>query len=205
MSDPDLDTQTIEKAKISQLIADWGMWRDAGDWDRLRSTYTADATMATSWMDGTAADFIDGCRQIDAGSSGGFSAQHLIGASTIDINGKRASAATRVSVLIRLSVHGIESDLTAIGRFHDLLLRTGPNWRIRRRVPVFDKDFVRPVNPAATLHLDEKELSGFPAAYRFLCYVESGRGMKINPNLPAPNSPAISELYAQARAWVDGK
>ena len=204
MTEADLTAEAIEKLKISQLMATWGIWRDGGDWDGLRTTYTADATMVTSWFDGTAATFIDVSAQMLAETSDRISTQHLIGGSAIEIFGTRATAETRMSVLIRLLVHGIESDVTAVGRFHDLLLRTGPYWQIRRRVAVFEKDSVQAVDPAATLRLEKSQLVRYPPAYRCCCYVMAANGIKINPNLPVPNSPSMNALYAQARTWLTG-
>jgi hypothetical protein len=203
MSASDHDTQVLEKAKISQVIASWGIWRDSGAWDKLRTTYTPDGTMAVSWFDGPAKDFIDGCVRMFAQESDRINSQHLIGASAIELHGDRAVAETRITILVRLSVHDIESDVTAIARFHDLFLRTGSLWQIKRRVAIFDKDSVRPVDPAAVLRLDETQLRRYPAAYRYCGYVLGAKGMQINPDLPAPNSAALQALYARAQTWLE--
>jgi ketosteroid isomerase-like protein len=202
VTDPGVEHEVLEKAKISQLMANWAAWRDCGDWARLRTTYTPDATMVTSWFDGTATAFIDSSEKMFATASGRLATYHLIGASSIEVRGDRGTAETRMSVLIRLPVHGIDSDVTAIGRFHDQLLKTEMRWQIQRRVAVFDKDSLHPVDPSVTLRLDQTQLTQYPEAYRFCCYALASRGLKINTNLPAPNAFSMNSLYAESRAWL---
>lgn len=41
--------EVLDKLRIAQLMQNWGTWREAGDWERLRGCYTPDATMVTTW------------------------------------------------------------------------------------------------------------------------------------------------------------
>jgi len=199
-----IDSATLEdKTNISMLIQAWGIWRDSGAWAKLRSVYTPDAVMAVSWFDGTASDFVDGCERMFLNPANPISSQHLIGASVIEVNGIRAVAETRTSILIRLPVHDIEADVTAIGRFYDLLRKDEGVWRIRKRVAIFDKDSMQAVDPTKMLAVDSKQLYSYPPAYRCCAYVLEARGgMTINVGLPAPGSASLAALYEEGRAWL---
>ena len=48
------DTQSIER-----LIRAWALWRDTRQWDLLRTCYWPGARVRTTWLDGTAEDFIE--------------------------------------------------------------------------------------------------------------------------------------------------
>ena len=49
------------------------------------------------------------------------------------------------------------------------------------------------------------ELAKYPEGYRHLAYLQAGAGERISPHLPTPNSAALAKLYADGRAWLDGK
>ena len=195
----------LDKAEISQLIASWGILRDTYVWDKLRDCWTDDGVIAVTWFDGTADAFVEGCKPMAVDKDNKITSQHVITGSAVDINEDRAVAETRILILVRLRVDKIWCDVTAVARFYDLLLRTATGWKIRRRVAVFDKDCIAPVNPADRLELDEARLNSFPEAYRCCGYMLSQRGMQINMNLPAPDSPALEKLYADGVDWLAGR
>lgn len=202
---PAVPAQTIlDKAEIGQLIASWGILRDTYQWGRLRACWTDDGLIAVSWFDGTADDFVEGCKPMAVDRDNMITSQHVITGSAIEVNGDRALADTRILILVRLRVDGIWSDVSAVARFYDLLRRTEDGWKIRRRVAVFDKDSIAPVNPADRLQPDETVLNSFPEPYRYCGYMLSQRGMQINMHLPTPGSPALEKLYADGVVWLSG-
>lgn len=195
----------LDTAEISQLIASWGILRDTYVWDKLRDCWTEDGTIAVSWFDGTADAFVESCKPMAIDVDNKITSQHVITGSAVNVSGDRAVAETRILILARLRVDGIWCDVTAVARFYDLLRRTDKGWKIKRRVAVFDKDSIAPVDPAERLELDQQRLGSFPEAYRCCGYMLSGRGMQINMNLPAPGSAALERLYADGAAWLAGK
>ncbi|MBA2933477.1 nuclear transport factor 2 family protein [Sphingomonas sp. CGMCC 1.13654] len=202
---PTDDTQAIlDKAAIGQLIAAWGILRDTYAWEKLRDCWTDDGRIAVSWFDGTADEFVAGCKPMAVDRDNQIASQHVITGGSIDVAGDRAVAETRILILVRLKVDGIWSDVTAVARFYDLLLRTTAGWKIRRRVAIFDKDFIAPANPSDRLELDQARLEIYPEAYRCCGYMLSQRGMEINMDLPAPGSPALDRLYAEGADWLAG-
>ena len=55
--------ELLDKLRIAQLVQSWGTWRYARNWERLRTCYTPDATMVTTWYDGPASGFVDASAQ----------------------------------------------------------------------------------------------------------------------------------------------
>jgi hypothetical protein len=41
---------------IRDLVANWAIWRDAGDWDRFATVWQDDGVMMATWFQGPAAD-----------------------------------------------------------------------------------------------------------------------------------------------------
>ena len=189
----------LEHVRIAELLTGWGYWRDTCNWARLAACYTSDAQMLTTWFSGTASDFIAASQRMAAKGS---NLQHYIGTPIIDINQDRATAATRIQLMVRAQIDGVPVDATCYGRFHDRLVKQGGIWRIQRRVPVYEKDAICAVHPEGVLKLDINRLQAFPPHYQFLAYLQSLGGATITPDLPAPNSPAERQLFKDDEAWL---
>lgn len=189
----------LDRSAITQVVNDWGLARDTGRWDQLRSFYTHDATMHTTWFVGTAAEFVE--RSMDAAKKGAR-AQHFIGAATIELQGDKAIAETRMILLARGMLEGVEVDVTCYGRFYDWFVKLDGEWRIRQRVPIYEKDRLEAVDPGAIIKLNQEELARNPDGYRHLAYMQSRGGAAITAGLPTPNSAALARLYAEGAAWL---
>ena len=50
MSDP-----TADRLAIRDLVENWAVWRDAGDWERFRTVWHPDGRMMATWFQGPAA------------------------------------------------------------------------------------------------------------------------------------------------------
>jgi hypothetical protein len=196
---PDPLAELIDRAEITRLVNDWGLFRDTGRWDRLRALFAPGATMHTTWFAGPAEEFVE--RSI-AAAARGARAQHFIGAATIELAGDRAIAETRMILMLRATVADIPVDVTCYGRFYDQLARTAAGWRIAKRVPIYEKDRLDPLEPGRIVPLDTAVLAGFAEGYRHLAYVQSLGGATLTPGLPTPNSPEESALHAEGTAWL---
>lgn len=190
-----------DELAIRRVVQNWALWRDTGAWESLRGCYAPGARVQTTWMTGTAEEFI-------AASMAGFGkpqaprATHSIGASTIRIAGDRALAETRMILLVRGMLDGVEVDATAWGRFVDWFARRDGGWVIERRHSIHEKDRLDPVDPAARLVLDTARLEQFPYGYRHLAYLQSSGGAKITPDLALHNTPSQEALYKASREWL---
>ena len=192
----------LEKASICELLQDWALWRDVGNWSALRGAFAPGASIRTTWFDGAAAEFVDASIRM---SSGAARAQHFIGASSVQVNGARALAETRVILLVRAPLDGILADATCYGRFVDRLVKIDDHWLIESRVPVYEKDTIIAVDPATSLTLDPAVLARFPAPYRHLAYLQSAGGASIVLGLPLPGSAEQAKLTSDGQAWLAGE
>lgn len=191
----------LDRAAITQVVQDWGLARDTGRWEQLRSFHTPDGQVQTTWFVGSASEFVERSRQAAAA---GAKVQHFIGAATIELIGERAVAETRMMLQVRAAVHGVQVDVTCFGLFHDLFLREAGGWRIHQRVPVYEKDRIDTLVPGEVLQLDAERLEALPEGCRHLTYVQSQGGAQITPDLPVPGSAALVRLYAQGLIWLSG-
>ena len=189
----------VERAAICEVLQNWGMWRDRGNWDALRSVYAPDATMQTTWMDGPAADFVDVSQRMSAGPA---RAQHHIGVPIVKMNGSRAVAQTRITILVRGPLSGIEVDATCYGWFVDRMVKLDGKWLIQSRAPIYEKDTLVAVDPGVTLKLDAEVLAGYPANYKHMAYMQSIVGAPINLGLPMPGSKEQDQLLRDCDEWL---
>lgn len=201
MTNPSQDAlqRLLEQAAIGEVLQNWGLWRDRCDWDALRSLYAPGATMQTTWLDGSAADFVDISQRMSAGAT---RAQHYIGTPIVKMNGPCAVAQTRITILVRGALDGVAVDALCHGWFVDRLVKTDGQWLIKSRVPLYEKDTLAAVDPGATLTLDPALLASFPAAYKHMAYVQSVVGAPVNLKLPLPGSPEQDKVLQDCDAWL---
>jgi len=188
-----------DAAAIREVVENWVLWRDAGDWERFADVWHADAIMSATWFHGTAAEFIAASRE---GFERGVMILHSLGGFTCDIAGDRAIAQTKMSIMQRAPVDGVLVDVTCTGRFYDFFERRAGRWKIARRQPIYEKDRLDPVDPAASLTLDAALLEQFPAGYRHLAYVQAKNGFTVRTGLPGLRGPEVEQLYADGRRWL---
>ena len=57
----------------------------------------------------------------------------------------------------RAPVHDVVCDVVCTGRFYDFLEKRQGKWGIVRRQPIYEKDRLDPVDPAAVIRLDAEK------------------------------------------------
>jgi len=197
-----MDSALIERQRIREVVENWAVWRDAGDWERFRSVWHPDGTMMATWFQGPAERFIELSRE---GWSKGVSILHFLGGSSIDVAGDRAIAQTKMTISQRAQVDAIACDVVCTGRFYDFFEKRGDVWAIVLRQPIYEKDRIDPVDPGASLRLDTKLLDEFPEGYRHLAYVQTRIGFTVKRDMPTLQGPEVQRLYARGAAWLAGK
>jgi hypothetical protein len=197
MIDPNLPDQTA----IRDLIENWAIWRDAGHWERFATVWHDDGWMSATWFQGPAADFI---RVTQEGWSKGVSILHFLGGTSIDIVGNRATAQTKMTISQRGPVHGVECDVVCTGRFFDFLEKREDKWGLVLRQPIYEKDRIDPVDPAAVLRLDQAKLKTYPEGYRHLAYIQEEIGYDVKRDMPGLKGAEVEKLYKQGRDWLGG-
>ncbi len=196
-----MDDETLDRLAIRTLVESWAVWRDAGDWERFRSVWHDDGRMMATWFQGTADEFIAVSR---AGFEKGVNILHFLGGHSADLKGNRAVAQTKMTISQRAVVLDVVVDVVCTGRFYDLLEKRAGRWGMVLRQPIYEKDRMDPVDPAATLSLDRTLLERFPEGYRHLAYLQTSIGFTVKPNMPGLKGPEVQALYARGRAWLDG-
>jgi SnoaL-like domain len=191
-----------DRLAIRDLIENWAVWRDAGDWERFRTVWHDDGRMMATWFQGPAEDFIRVSRE---GFERGVSILHFLGGQSIDVSGERAISQTKMTISQRADVHGVTCDVVCTGRFYDFVEKRGGEWRIVLRQPIYEKDRLDPLDPAAQLELDHELLERFPVGYRHLAYVQSTIGFDVKPDMPGLIGPEVERLYRQGASWLAGR
>jgi hypothetical protein len=189
------------EAEIRGVVQDWVLWRDSGDWTRFATVWHEQGHMSATWFQGSATEFIEASR---AGAEHGLNVLHLLAGTSVDVVGERAIAQSRMSILQRTSVDGVEVDVTCVGRFYDFFSHDDHGWRIRRRQPIYEKDWLTPVDPGARLTIDPAQLRRYPEGYQYLAYAQVKSGMTVKQGLPGRTGPAVERLYAEGREWLAG-
>ena len=190
-----------DEFNIRRLIESWAIWRDAGDWERLRTVWHQDGTMQATWFYGTADEFIAGSR---AAFDRGLEVLHSLYGTSVDIHGSRAVAQTKMAINQRAPVDGVLCDCVCMGRFYDLFEKRDGRWGLIKRQPIYEKDWLTPVDPSATLQLDRERLEQMPAGYRHLAYLQTKIGLNVRLDLPGTRGPAVEALYAEGKEWLAG-
>jgi len=192
---------TEDRLAIAQVVQDWAIWRDAGDWERFRTVWHDDGWMSATWFQGPASQFIEVSR---AGFEKGVSILHFLGGSSVELAGARAIAQTKMTISQRGSLDGVAVDVVCTGRFYDFFENRAGRWAIVLRQPIYEKDRLDPLDPAARLQLDAALLARFPEGYRHLAYLQTRLGFQVKPDMPQLRGPEVERLYAQGRAWLEG-
>lgn len=195
-----MDDETSDRLAIRDLVENWAVWRDAGDWDRFRTLWHDDGRMMATWFQGTADAFIEVSR---AGFAKGVRILHFLGGTSIDISGIRAIAQTKMTISQRAEVDGVLCDVVCTGRFYDFIEKRG-RWGLVLRQPIYEKDRIDPVAPDAHLVLDRTLLESFPEGYRHLAYLQSRIGYTVKTDMPGLTGPEVEALYARGRSWLEG-
>ncbi|MBR0847743.1 nuclear transport factor 2 family protein [Bradyrhizobium diazoefficiens] len=197
-----MDPQLLDRLAIRDLVENWAVWRDAGDWERFATVWHEEGWMSATWFQGPARDFM---RVSQEGFARGVRILHFLGGTSIDLAGERAIAQTKMTISQRALVHDVLCDVVCTGRFYDFLEKRQGKWGIVRRQPIYEKDRIDPVDPAATLRLDQTALAGLPEGYRHLAYMQELIGYKVKRDMPGLIGPEVEKLYGEGRDWLAGK
>ena len=190
-----------DRLAIRDLVENWAVWRDAGDWERFRTVWHDDGRMMATWFQGPAEDFIRVSRE---GFERGVSILHFLGGSAIEVAGDRAIGQTKMTISQRAEVDGVVCDVVCTGRFYDFLGRRAGAWGIVLRQPIYEKDRLDPLDPSASLALDRDLLGRFPVGYRHLAYAQTRIGFDVKRDMPGLTGPEVEALYARGARWLRG-
>ena len=189
---------------IRRLVERWAVWRDAGDWERFATCWHPDGVMMATWFQGPAKEFI---RVTQEGWAKGVSILHFLGGSAIEIgtvHKDRAIAQTKMTISQRGAVEGVPCDIVCTGRFYDFVTKHEGEWKLLHRQPIYEKDRIDPLDPAAAPKLDVLRLASFPEGYRHLAYIQTHLGYKVKLDMPMLKGRVVEELYRRGARWLAG-
>jgi hypothetical protein len=144
-------------------------------------------------------EFLDQARQAH---ERGLTAQHILGGTSIDVNGDRAVAQTRATIGQRAPVHDVLCDVICTIRFYDFFAKRDGRWGLVSRQPIYEKDRLDPVDNSQTVALDPELLARFPSGYCHLAYLQTAAGFTVKSNMPGLTGPEVDALYASGAAWL---
>ncbi|MGA2313775.1 MAG: nuclear transport factor 2 family protein [Xanthobacteraceae bacterium] len=191
-----------EQRAIRDLVENWAVWRDARLWDRFRTVWHADGRMMATWFQGGFEDFI---KVNDEGWARGVRILHFLGGSSIDVAGQRAIAQTKMTISQRAAVEGVICDVVCSGRLYDFFEKRDGRWGLVLRQPIYEKDRLDPVDPAAKLALDPDLLARFPEGYRHLAYLQTKIGYQVKTDMPGIEGRELDKLYERGARWLNGE
>jgi hypothetical protein len=191
----------IARLTIREIVEQWAVWRDAGDWERFQSVWHDDAVMMATWFQGPAKEFI---RVSKEAWDKGVSILHFLGGTAIDLAGTRAISQTKMTISQRAVVEGVPCDIVCIGRFYDFFEKRGERWAIALRQPIYEKDRIDSLVPGQAPRLDQALLAQFPEGYRHLAYAQTRIGYAVKRDMPGLKGAEVQALYAKGKAWLAG-
>ena len=195
-------SEVDDRRAIRDLIENWAIWRDALMWDRFRTVWHDDGRMMATWFQGTADEFI---KVSQDGYERGVRILHFLGGSSVDIAGTRAIAQTKMTISQRAGIEGVVCDVVCTGRFYDFFEKRNDRWGLVLRQPIYEKDRLDPLDPAAHLQLDRNLLAQFPEGYRHLAYLQTRIGYKVKTDMPGLDGPEVAALYRRGDEWLKGQ
>jgi hypothetical protein len=191
-----------DKLAIREIIEQWVIFSDSGDWERFAALWHPDGWMTATWLQAPAREFVRARRE---GFERGVSIVHFLGGFTCDIAADRAIAQTKMTINQRAAVEGVLCDVVCTGRFYDFLERRAGRWGMVRRQPIYEKDRIDSVVPGEVPRLDPQLLMSFPEGYRHLAYLQTRIGYQVRrQGLPGLRGPELDQLLGEGRAWLAG-
>lgn len=196
-----MNDELLDRLALRDLVENWAVWRDALDWARFRTVWHPDGRMMATWFQGTAEEFI---RVSQEGFARGVRILHFLGGTSVELADARAVTQTKMTISQRAPVEGVPCDVVCTGRFYDFWEKRAGRWGLVLRQPIYERDRLDPVDPAASPTLDRDLLARFPEGYRHLAYLQTRIGYRVKPDMPGLIGPEVERLYADGEAWLAG-
>jgi hypothetical protein len=194
--------QLLDRLAIRELVENWFIHRDNRAWEEFLAVWHSDGVMMTTWGGRTSpAGFAEAAQR---GYDNGDRMLHSCGPTSVELAGDRAIAQSKLRIMQRGPVDGVLCDVTCIGRVYDFYERRDGLWGLVLRQPIYERDFIAPVDPADTVRLDPEKLARFPNGYERLAYLQDGLGYTIKLDMPTESGPELDALLAQGADWLAG-
>jgi hypothetical protein len=196
----------IDRTEIINLVSKSILTRDSGWWEQLAECYHSEAEFTSSWWQGKAKDFVNAARpRLEASKAEGGEQKHMTANHWIEINGDRAVAECDLILYSRGPINGVELDFATWSRRLHLMAKENGDWKIWRRVAIYERDRVDPVDPTVTpdKYLDPKAMEKYPKQIRYhLWRNEVKTGSPPSRNLCIRGTEEEKKVREEARQWI---
>ena len=189
----------FERFEVRRSLEDWGIFRDAGEWEALEQLFHPDGVIRVAWFDGHFRQFLERSK---ASAGKGFS-KHIVCNSSVSLRESRACAETNVILIGRSEVKGVAYNGETHMRFLDCLQRSeAGRWQIVDRSTVYDHDVMSPGPPDDGWGREKAEIEKWPIEYRYLALRLSARGITVLDRLPTKGSEAEKQIRLRCVEWL---
>ena len=184
-----------DRAAIGELMQGW-MYRDLGQWGRLRGLFHPEGTIAVTWFEGRFADFVNGSMSMGASD---FRSKHLIGTPLITFNHHKALAETNAIIVGESKELRLGCNVHA--RFVDRVEHRDGRWGLVKRACVYDFGaFTFPFGPVA---IDDARVESYPREYAALAYLLESAGFPLRRVFPTRGSEQERALKDADCFWLN--
>jgi hypothetical protein len=137
------DGSMTDQLEVQQVLYEYALACDNGDWDLLRSVFTADAQLDYSSTGGPAGGREEVVQWLQESLSQLTVIQHVVSNFLIDVHGDRGAG--RAMFLTFARIPGLDEMLTTGGYYELALRRESNGWKIERLVE--DNRWMTPAPP----------------------------------------------------------
>ena len=186
-----------EKEAVRRLLTFERFCRDNNLWDEMRTCYTQDSYIESSWFKGNGMEFIDRLSQRQG------RAPHHIHSILVWTHGNRSVSIMETTMQIQDTINGVPVMLEADCQLLYRLVRINGEWNVQEWRTIYEQDHIQPAYPAEAVHMDPAEMAQFRPACQCLAYLQKRAGINIYQDLPGHDRPeTIERLYEEADTWL---
>ena len=202
----DTDTRLrahLDREELFDLVRRERFARDQRRFEVMRACFHSDAYVRTSWYEGRGGDAYVEATRTWMGNTG--NSKHWVFPAFAQVIGDRATVESPAMIFNRARAEDVEVDFHVFCRFFSRAVREEGRWRLASFEVLFERDVMKPVNPADPLPIDWQVLSGMRPSYKFLTYIQSLRGVMVNPDLLGDDRPEqLTRFHAGEDHWLAG-
>lgn len=189
-----MQSRLEDRQQITNLMMGW-LYRDLGQWERLRDLFHSDGEIEVTWFEGKASDFVDGSIRMGASD---LAAKHLIGTPVVTFNGSKAIVETNAVIVADNARLGL--GCCNHNRFYDLVEKRDGTWKIFKRQSIYDMGSF--TFPDGVVPIDKAVLANYPRAYAPLAYLLEKSGFPVARVFATRGDSLEQSMKAKAYAWL---
>ena len=193
----------LDQESLFALVRRERFARDQRRFDVMAACFHRDAYVRTSWYEGRGGQaYVDATREWMKATG---NSKHWVFPAFAQVTGDRATVESPAMIFNRARLGDVEVDFHVFCRFFSRVIREGGVWKLLSFHVFFERDVMKPVNPSETLPIDWRQLNMMRPSYKFLTYIQTVRGVKVNPDLLGDDRPdELAAFHASEEVWLAG-